>query len=81
MYMSEKDLIKNKEHIEKNKQELLKEYPNKYLLVYKEKVINSFDTYEKAAQAGVMQFGTDENFLVYHLTETEPLNFIMEAIL
>jgi hypothetical protein len=79
--MALKKLSKNKEFIEKNKESLLKEYENKYLLVYNEKIINSFDTYEKAAEEGIRLFGTDEDFLVYFLTRNEPLNFVMEAIL
>lgn len=52
-----------------------------YLLVCHKKVIDSFDTYEKAAEEGVRKFGVDENFLVYHLVETEPLNFVYSAVL
>ena len=40
-----------------------------------------FDTYEKAAEEGVRKFGVDEDFLVYHLVETEPLNFVYSAVL
>ena len=39
----------------------------------------SFDAYEKAAGEGVRKFGADKNFLVYHLVETEPLNFVYSA--
>lgn len=71
----------NLEFVQKNKDQLLKEYKNKYLLVVGEKIVGSFDTYENAAAEGVRSFGIDGEFLVYHLTESEPLNFIMEAIL
>ena len=73
--MTVKNLTKNNEYIEKNRSRLLKEYANKYLLVYNEKIISSFDTYEKAAEEGIRQFGLDEEFLVYYLTEEEPVNF------
>jgi len=79
--MGEKDLKANLAFVENNKDQLLKEYKNKYLLVFGEKVVGSFDTYENAAAEGVRAFGIEGKFLVYHLTETEPLNFIMEAIL
>ncbi|TRZ86739.1 hypothetical protein D4R89_10625 [bacterium] len=79
--MGEKHLKANLEFVQKNKDQLLKEYKNKYLLVVGEKIVGSFDTYENAAAEGVRSFGIDGEFLVYHLTESEPLNFIMEAIL
>lgn len=77
--MRQKNLKENIEFVEKNKKKLLEEYFNKYLLVYHKEVIESFDTYEKAAGEGVRKFGADKNFLVYHLVETEPLNFVYNA--
>jgi len=77
--MPEKDLKKNVDFVNKNRAALMKEHFGKFILVYDEKLIDSFDTYEKAAEEGVRLFGVDANFLVYHLVEKEPLNFIMEA--
>ncbi len=77
--MQQKDLKENIEFVEKNKGRLLQEYFNKYLLVYHQEVIDSFDTYEKAAGEGVRKFGINENFLVYHSVETEPLNVVYSA--
>jgi len=79
--MQQKDLKENFEFVEKNKEKLLEEYFNKYLLVYKKEVVDTFDTYEKAAGEGVRKFGIDENFLVYHLIESEPLNFVYSAVI
>ncbi|MDQ1354017.1 MAG: hypothetical protein QG657_4326 [Acidobacteriota bacterium] len=79
--MREKNLKENIEFVKKNREQFLREYFYKYLLVYRESVIDSFDTYEKAAEEGVRKFGIDENFLVYHLVETEPLNFVYNAVL
>ena len=79
--MAEKDLKANIDFVKKNRETLLKEYEDKYVLVYEEKVVGSYDTYEKAAEEGVRQFGMDAIFLVLHLVEKEPLNFIMEATL
>ena len=79
--MGEKDLKANLAFVENNKDQLMREYKNKYLLVFGEEVVGSFDAYENAAAEGVRSFGIEGNFLVYHLTENEPLNFIMEAIL
>ena len=79
--MRQKNLKENIEFVQKNKGRFLKEYFNKYLLVCHKKVIDSFDTYEKAAEEGVRKLGVDENFLVYHLVETEPLNFVYSAVL
>jgi hypothetical protein len=69
--MGEKHLKANLEFVQKNKDQLLKEYKNKYLLVVGEKTVGSFDTYENAAAEGVRSFGIDGEFLVYHLTESE----------
>jgi len=77
--MGNKVLDANLEYIVKNKARFLKEHRNKYVLVFEEKIEDSFDTYEKAAEEGVRRYGLDGNFLVYHLVEQEPLNFIMEA--
>ncbi len=77
--MGEKDLTKNLDFVNANKSTLLIEYKDKFILVFEEKVVGSFDTYECAAEEGVRLFGLNANFLVYHLVENEPLNFIMEA--
>jgi hypothetical protein len=79
--MGEKELKKNLDFVNKNKESLLKEHKNKFILVFEEQVLGSYDTYERAAEEGVRLYGVDANFLVYHLVEKEPLNFIMEAIL
>jgi len=79
--MGEKDLKKNVNFVNVNRDVLLKEYRNKFILVFEEKVISPYDTYEHAAEEGVRLYGLDANFLVYHLVEKEPLNFIMEAAL
>lgn len=79
--MPEKELRKEIEFVKKNKDLLLNEYENKYLLIYQEKVISSFDTYEKAAEQAIEQLGLEKKFLIYQLTREEPLNFVMEAIL
>ena len=79
--MGKKDLKKNIAYVEKEKERLLTEYRNKYLLIYEEKVISSFDTYAKAAEEGVEQFGADANFLVHQMIEKAPVNFVMEAVL
>ncbi len=79
--MGEKELKKNLDFVNKNKESLLKEYKNKFVLVFEEKLVGSYDTYERAAEEGVRLYGLDANFLVYHLVEKEPLNFIMEAAL
>ncbi|MCP5051085.1 MAG: hypothetical protein GY940_28230 [bacterium] len=77
--MGKKDLTENIEFVKRNQDKLLHEYFNKYLLVWKKGVKGSFDTYEKAAEEGVRKYGLNENFLVYHITETKPLNFIYNA--
>ena len=79
--MGEKDLKKNLDFINENKESLLKEHKNKFILAFEEKLVDSYDSYERAAEEGVRLYGVNANFLVYHLVEKEPLNFIMEAAL
>ena len=77
--MAQKDLRENIDFVKRNREKLLREHENKYLLVFQEKLVGSFDTYEKAAEEGVRLFGMDANFLVFHIVEKEPLNFVVEA--
>lgn len=77
--MCREALKENFEFVEKNKDKLLKEYLNKYLRVWHKRVVGVFDTYKKAAGEGVKKYGIDEDFLVYPLLETEPLNFLFSA--
>ena len=79
--MPEKNLKPNLEYVEKNRAELFKLYPNKFLIIYEQKVVNSFDTYEAAAQEAIRMYGADADFLIYHMTEKDPMNFVMEAAL
>jgi hypothetical protein len=75
--MGEKDLKINLDFVEENKESLLKEHKNKFILVFAKKLMGSYDSYERAAEEGVRLYGLDGSFLVYHLVEKEPLNFIM----
>ena len=79
--MCEKDLSQDMKYVEKHREELLKTYANKYLLIYEQSVVNSYDTYEAAATEGIEQFGVDGIFLVYEMFSEKPVNFVMEAIL
>ena len=79
--MVENNLKKNLNFVNENREFLLKEHNNKFTLVFEEKLVGSYDSYERAAEEGVRLYGLDANFLVYHLIEKEPLNFIMEAAL
>lgn len=79
--MTQKALKANLDFVISNRDDLLNEYENKFILVFEERVVDSYDTYAKAAEEGVRSYGLEANFLVYHLVEKEPLNFVMEAIL
>lgn len=79
--MAEKGLKANYDFVTKSKERLLGDYRNKFVLVFEERVVGSYDTYAKAAEEGVRSYGLEASFLVYHLVEEEPLNFVMEAIL
>jgi len=79
--MAEKDLQANLDFVQANNDELIKNYLNKFILVYNNGVVGSFDTYEAAAQEGIRLFGLKGNFLVNQITSLEPVNFVMAALL
>lgn len=79
--MPEKDLAVNLKYVEDNKKELFKTYPDKFVIVYEQRILNSFDTYDAAATEAINNLGAEANFLIYHLVRQEPLNFVMEAAL
>lgn len=79
--MPEKNLKANIDYVKKKKEELVKEYLNKFLLIHEQKIVGSFDSYNHAAGEGVRLFGIEGNFLVYQILDKEPVNFIMEAAL
>lgn len=79
--MAEKDLKANFDFVTKNKERLLNYYRDKFILVFDEEVVGSYDTYAKAAEEGVRSYGLEANFLVYYLVEEEPLNFVMDGLL
>jgi len=79
--MPEKNLEANINYVESNKEKLLNDYANKFLLIHDEKIEGSFDTYNAAADEGIRLFGTGGAFLVHQMSDQEPVNFIMEAAL
>ncbi len=79
--MGEKNFKKDLDFVNENRESLLKEHKDKFILVFEEKLVGSYDRYERAAEEGVRLYGLDANFLVCHLVEKEPLNFIMGAAL
>jgi hypothetical protein len=79
--MVEKNLKENYDFVNKNKDQLLEHYRNKYILVFNEQVVDSFDTYPSAAQEGIRRFGSEADFLVHYLVDEEPANIVMSALL
>ncbi|MFH1539005.1 MAG: DUF5678 domain-containing protein [bacterium] len=75
--MTQKDLNKEVDYLEKNTKKLLKLYREKYVLIKDNEVISSYDTYETAAQEAVRIFGTDTPFLIHFLTDDEPVNLVL----
>ena len=47
--MANEKLSKNQEFVKSNKDRLLNLYKNKYILVYEQEVVGSFDSYDVAA--------------------------------
>ena len=79
--MPERDLSRDLNFVRENRESLLQNHRNKFILVHEGELVGSYDTYNQAAEEGVRLYGVEGNFLVYHLVEQEPVNFIMEAVL
>ncbi|MCX6252003.1 MAG: hypothetical protein NTX61_14785 [Bacteroidetes bacterium] len=79
--MANENLSKNQAFVNTNLENLRNLYKNKYILVYEQEVVGSFDTYEVAAEEGINNYGLDGGFLVHYVTETTPVNFISTALL
>lgn len=79
--MTEKDLKQNISFVEEKKDDLLKTYRNKFIIVFNREVVGSYDTYEAAAKEAIRMYGIEAPFLVHHLMEEEPVNVVMEAVL
>jgi hypothetical protein len=77
--MPETDFDKNLNFAKTHKNELLPKHFNKYILIKDQQVIDSFDKYESAAEKGIELYGLDSDFLVYYMTDHEPINFVMGA--
>ncbi len=77
--MNEKQLQKNFDYVNKNRDELLKTYSEKYIIVFEEKVVGAFDNYGKAVEEAIRMLGEEADFLVHHLTKVESVNFLMRA--
>ena len=75
------ELEKNKKYVEKNRARLLSIYPNKYIVIFDQEVVGSFDAYDSAANFGVENYGIEQQFLVKLITQEEPINFVMAAVL
>jgi len=78
--MAEKNLTENLNFVNQNKDTLLQEYENKYIVVYGGNIIGSYDTYESAVEETIKRIGADKDFLVHHLMQNEPINFVIGAI-
>jgi hypothetical protein len=79
--MAKEDLIKNKDYVTANLDKFLNLYRNKYILVNEQQVVGSFDTYEAAAEEGIVSFGIDSGFLVHYVTESNVVNFVSTALI
>jgi len=79
--MTKANLERNFKYVQNNWDSLLNLYPNKFVLVYDEKVIEPFDSYDKAAKKGVELYGIEGNFLVHFMSTIQANNFILHAAL
>lgn len=80
--MDKKDQMSlNFNYVKENHDKLINLYQHKYILVFEQQVVGSFDTYDAAAEEGISTYGLEGNFLVYYVTEDVPVNFISTALI
>jgi hypothetical protein len=68
--MSDK-LKKEIQTFEREKKRLEKDHPGKYVLIHKDEVVNTFDSFETAVDAGLTLFA-EELFLVRQIGSPQP---------
>lgn len=74
-------LDKSKEFVRENFDKLLNLYRNKYILVYNNEVVGSFDNYETAAEEGIRTYGLNSGFFIQLMSDSTPVNFLSLAAL
>lgn len=79
--MTNETMTKNQDFITKNLEKFLNLYKNKYVLIYDQEVVGSYDSYDVAAEEGIKAFGIKGDFLVHYVTEVNPVNFVSTAML
>jgi hypothetical protein len=70
---------KNQEYIDKNLGDFKKYFLDRFIVVHKQEVVASFKTFKEASEFGVAQFGINDPFLIYHVEDKKPVNFIMHT--
>jgi hypothetical protein len=59
-----------------HKNEWLKDYPGRYVVIKGDEVLNFYPTFEAAYSAGAGAWGIDTDFLVKQIVEHEPVFFV-----
>lgn len=77
--MNSDQLEKNHDFVKAKYDKLYNLYPNKYILVHKQQVVTSYDTYETAVEEGISNYGIDGEFLIHYMSENETVNFLSLA--
>ncbi len=66
---TEENLAKNHEFAKKNLKDLLEKFPNKFVLINDQKIIDVYDTLKEAAENGFKRFGYDSGLCIYEAVE------------
>jgi hypothetical protein len=59
-----------------HKNEWLKDYPSRYVVIKGDEVLNFYPTFEAAYSAGAGAWGINTDFLVKQIVEHEPVFFV-----
>jgi hypothetical protein len=79
VYGAKMALEKELETYKKNLSDLISQHAGKFVLIYGDKVVDTFSTYEDAIKSGYQQFKA-EPFLVKQVHKVEPVFFVSRNI-
>jgi hypothetical protein len=71
---------KNQEYIEKTLDNLKNLFLDKFIIVHNQEVVAICSTFQEASEYGVKKYGINEAFLIYHVEDKKPVNFVIHAI-
>ena len=77
--MADALLAQEKAYLREHQEELARQYPGKYVVIYGSDLLGAYDTHDEGVDAGVFHLGAGP-FLVRSVFDTEGEEFIIPAL-